>query len=54
MFRTNKSRRDVMKETSWTHRENLRMNLQRRMESAKSRGDMDLLRKLEEESEYLG
>jgi hypothetical protein len=35
------------------HRENLRSNLQRRIEAARARGDENLLRLLEAEAQYL-
>lgn len=38
---------------SKVHRENLQRNLQRRIESARSRGDEALLRMLEAEASYL-
>ncbi|MBD2329114.1 hypothetical protein [Alkalinema sp. FACHB-956] len=35
------------------HRENLRRNLQQRMEAARTRGDQQLLKLLEQEASYL-
>ncbi len=35
------------------HRDNLRSNLQRRMEAARARGDENLVRMLEAEAQYL-
>lgn len=40
-------------EVARVHRENLQRNLQRRMDSAKARGDQALLRMLEAEASYL-
>ncbi|MBW4653329.1 MAG: hypothetical protein KME20_09900 [Kaiparowitsia implicata GSE-PSE-MK54-09C] len=53
MFKSNKSRRDILNETATAHQESLRINLQRRMEAAKARGDLNLLRKLQEEADYI-
>ncbi|MBD1909630.1 MULTISPECIES: hypothetical protein [unclassified Leptolyngbya] len=41
-------------EIAQAHRENLRQNLQRRMEAAQARGDEDLLRQLQAEAQYIG
>ena len=40
-------------EVSRVHRENLQLNLQRRMDAAKARGDQALLRMLEAEANYI-
>lgn len=50
----NKNRQQAMTEALQTHRDNLRKNLQRRLEIARSRGDENLVRQLEAEASYLG
>jgi hypothetical protein len=51
MLRTSKQSRQ---EVSRTHQENLRLNLQRRIEAARERGDESLLQQLEAEAQYIG
>jgi len=46
--------KQTRQEIAQAHRENLRQNLQRRMDSARARGDEDLLRQLEAEAQYIG
>lgn len=41
-------------ELARTHKENLRLNLERRIEAARQRGDETLLRQLEAEAQYIG
>ena len=50
----NRNRRETMTQVSIAHRETLRKNLQRRLESARSRGDEQLVRQLEAEATYIG
>lgn len=49
MFRKNLNR----KEAAQMHRENLRKNLEQRMEAARAQGNDALVRQLEEEARYL-
>lgn len=49
-----KNRREALAQAAQLHRMNLRKNLERRMESAKARGDEHLLRLLQAEADYLG
>jgi len=53
MLRNNKGR-EARSEAARTHRENLQKNLQRRLESARQKGDERLIRLLEAEASYLG
>jgi len=50
----NKNRRETMTQASIAHRETLRKNLQRRLESARTKGDEQLVRLLEAEANYIG
>jgi ribosome-binding protein aMBF1 (putative translation factor) len=50
----NRNRREAMTQTSAAHRETLRKNVQRRIESARARGDDQLVRQLEAEASYIG
>lgn len=45
--------RQAMAQVKAAHRENLRRNLQQRMEAARVRGDEQLLKLLEMEASYL-
>lgn len=54
MFTMNRKRREIMTRTAEAHREALRQRLQLRMEAARSRGDDNLVRLLEQEAQYLG
>ena len=54
MFTMNRKRREIITKTAEAHREALRQRLQQRMESARSRGDENLVRQLEQEAQYLG
>ncbi len=47
-------RQENLTRVSETHRENLRRNLQRRLEAARARGDEQLVRQLEAEAHYIG
>jgi hypothetical protein len=49
----NKNRQDVLKQTAAAHRDNLRKNLEHRLEVARSSGDPNLVRQLEAEANYL-
>jgi hypothetical protein len=49
----NTNRQNILRETAATHRDNLRRNLQHRLEVARSRGDENLVRQLEAEASYL-
>lgn len=49
----NNNRQDLIKQTAAAHRDNLKKNLQHRLEVARSRGDQDLVRQLEAEANYL-
>jgi hypothetical protein len=50
----NKNRREMMTQAAEAHRATLRKNLQRRLESARARGDEQLIRLLEAEANYIG
>lgn len=50
----NKNRQQGMSQAVQMHRENLRKNVQRRLEVARSRGDEALIRQLEVEASYIG
>ncbi len=50
----NRNRRETMTQISAAHRETLRKNVQRRIESARARGDDQLVRQLEAEANYIG
>ncbi len=52
LFR-NQERRAAMQKAAEMHRENLRKNLERRLELARARGDEGLVRQLEAEANYL-
>lgn len=52
LFR-NQDRRAAMQQAAQMHRDNLRKNLERRLEAARSRGDEALVRQLEAEANYL-
>lgn len=54
MFKNNRNRQEAITQLSAVHRENLRKNLQRRLEAARARGDEALIRQLEAEASYLG
>ncbi len=45
---------EAIKQVSATHRENLRKNLQHRLEVARAKGDQQLVAQLEAEASYLG
>ena len=44
---------DAAKQAALMHRQSLRLNLQRRLEAARARGDRHLIRLLEAEANYL-
>lgn len=50
----NKNRQQLIVQTSQVHRDNLRRNLQRRLEIARAQGNESLIRQLEAEASYLG
>lgn len=50
----NKNRQQLIAQTTQAHRENLRKNLQRRLEVARAQGNESLIRQLEAEASYLG
>ncbi|HEY9659955.1 MAG TPA: hypothetical protein V6C65_15980 [Allocoleopsis sp.] len=50
----NKNRQQAMTEAVQVHHDNLRKNLQRRLEIARAKGDENLVRQLEAEASYLG
>lgn len=50
----NIKRHEKSVKVSETHRENLRKNLQRRLEAARASGNENLLRQLEAEANYIG
>lgn len=50
----NKNRQQILTQTTQLHRLNLRKNLERRLEVARSRGDENLVRLLEAEASYIG
>jgi len=50
----NKNRQQLIKQTSQVHQDNLRKNLQRRLEAARAQGNEGLIRQLEAEANYLG
>ncbi|GAB4379317.1 MAG: hypothetical protein Kow00121_33230 [Elainellaceae cyanobacterium] len=50
----NINRQQAIKQTVQMHQDNLRKNVQRRLEAARSRGDEDLIRQLEAEARYIG
>lgn len=54
MFSPNKSRRETLTQSSQTHKENLRKNIQRRIAAARASGDEKLVRILEAEANYIG
>ena len=54
MFSQNKSRREIVAQASQTHKENLRKNIQRRIEAARASGDEKLVSLLEAEANYIG
>ena len=47
------NRQETLKNAASSHRNNLRKNLERRLENARAKGDEKLLRKLEAEATYL-
>jgi hypothetical protein len=53
MFRVNKVRQETLTRSAQIHRDNLRKNLYRRLESARAKGDSALVRLLEAEADYL-
>ncbi|WAL60142.1 arginine synthesis PII-interacting regulator PirA [Thermocoleostomius sinensis] len=50
----NKNRQQLIAQTTQLHRENLRKNLQRRLEVARAQGNTELVRQLEAEANYIG
>jgi hypothetical protein len=50
----NKNRQQAIQQASETHRATLRKNLERRLAIAREQGDMNLVRLLEAEADYLG
>lgn len=53
MFTMNKKRQQLQ-QAAQAHKENLRKNLQHRLEVARTKGDVSLVRQLEAEADYLG
>ena len=45
---------EAIKQVAATHRDNLRKNLQHRLEVARAKGDQQLVAQLEAEASYLG
>jgi len=54
MSAMNKNRQEVLTKFAEAHRLNLQRSLQRRMESARAKGDEVLMRQLEAEANYIG
>ncbi|MEB3225373.1 MAG: hypothetical protein VKJ86_06155 [Synechococcus sp.] len=52
MFRN--IQQQIVKQLKLTHRENLKKNLQHRLEAARSSGNDHLIQQLEAEAQYLG
>jgi hypothetical protein len=50
----NRNRQQTIALTAQLHRENLRKNLQRRLDVARSQGNDSLVRQLEAEANYIG
>lgn len=50
----NRNRQQMISQAVQAHRENLRRNLQRRLEVARASGDENLVRQLEAEARYIG
>jgi hypothetical protein len=50
----NRNRQQVIAQTTQLHRENLRKNLQHRLEVARAQGNEELVRQLEAEANYIG
>lgn len=50
----NKNRHQSITQTAQLHRENMRRNLEKRLEAARASGDQDLVRLLEAEANYIG
>jgi hypothetical protein len=50
----NKNRQHLIAQVSQIHHDNLRKNLQHRLEVARSQGNESLIRQLEAEAKYLG
>lgn len=50
----NRNRQQTITRAVQMHRENLRKNVQRRLEVARSKGDEALVRQLEAEASYIG
>ncbi|NJO41472.1 MAG: hypothetical protein HC769_24770 [Cyanobacteria bacterium CRU_2_1] len=50
----NRNRQQSLMQAVYTHRENLRQNVQRRLEAARAKGDENLVRVLEAEADYIG
>lgn len=50
----NKDRRLMLTQAAQLHKANLRKNLERRLEAAKSSGNESLIKQLEAEASYLG
>ncbi|MEM1370281.1 MAG: hypothetical protein AAGG02_20230 [Cyanobacteria bacterium P01_H01_bin.15] len=49
----NRYKKRLIQESAATHRENLRSNLKRRLEAARSQGDQHLINQLQAEASYL-
>jgi hypothetical protein len=50
----NRNRQQLITQSVQMHRENLRRNVQRRLEVARSTGNESLIRQLEAEASYIG
>jgi len=54
MSTMNNNRQQILIKAAEAHRETLRKNVQRRLETARARGDEALIRQLEAEVQYIG
>lgn len=50
----NRNRQQNITQTAQLHRENLRRNLEKRLEAARASGDQNLIKLLEAEANYIG
>jgi hypothetical protein len=50
----NRKNRVSREQVSQMHHDNLRRNIQRRLEAARAKGDESLVRQLEAEADYIG
>lgn len=54
MLGLNRKNRVSREQVAQMHHENLRQNIQRRLEAARAKGDESLIRQLEAEADYIG